>query len=105
MLRPIKQLSTKSLKSDFPGHDALEDVKALSKIPFDSPLGANACEIVNKSKTTTVVFAPEELTSLNHSYALQQSFQGYLCNSSDTGVIKKESAKKLVDSGIGYQHL
>ena len=34
-------------KADFPGHDALEDVKALSKILFDSPLGADACDIVN----------------------------------------------------------
>ena len=92
-------------KTDFPGHDALEDVKALSKILFDSPLGASACEIVNKSKTTTMESALEELTYLDHSYAIQQSFQGNLCNSSDTGVIKKGLAKKLADSGIGYQHL
>ena len=92
-------------KTDFPGHDALEDVKALSKILFDSPLGASACEIVNKSKTTTMESALEELNYLDHSYALQQSFQGNLCNSSDTGVIKKGLAKKLADSGIGYQHL
>ena len=92
-------------KADFPGHDALEDVKALSKILFDSPLGANACDIVNKSKTTTMQCALEELIYLDHCYALQQSFQGNLCNPSDTGVMKKGLAKKLADSGIGYQHL
>ena len=92
-------------KADFPGHDALEDVKALSKILFDSPLGANACDIVNKSKTTTMQCALEELIYLDHCYALQQSFQGNLCNPSDTGVMKKRLAKKLADSGIGYQHL
>ena len=52
-------------KADFPGHDALEDVKALSKVLFDSPLGANACRnIVNKSKTTTMESALEELIYL-----------------------------------------
>ena len=49
--------------------------------------------------------ALEELIYLDQCYALQQSFQGNLCNSSDTGVIKKGLAKKLADSGIGYQHL
>ena len=49
--------------------------------------------------------ALEELIYLDHSYALQQFFQGNLCNSFDTGVIKKGLAKKLADSGIGYKHL
>ena len=53
----------------------------------------------------TMESALEELIYLDHSYALQQSFQGNLCNSSDTGVIKKELEKKHADSGIGYQHL
>ena len=48
-------------KADFPGHDALGYVKALRKILFVSPLGANACDIVNKSKTTTMESALEEL--------------------------------------------
>ena len=92
-------------KPDFLGHDALEVVKALSKILFDSPLGANACHIVNKCKTTTMESALEELIYLDHSYALQQSFQGNLCNSSDTNVIIKGLMKKLADCGIGYQYL
>ena len=92
-------------KKDFAGHDAVEDVKALNKILFNSSLVAIACEIVNKSQTTTIQSALEQLIYLDHSFALQQSFQGKLCNSSNTGVIKKGLAKKLADSGIGYQHL
>lgn len=49
--------------------------------------------------------ALEELICVYHSYALQQSFQGSLCKSSDTGVIRKGLANKLADSAIGYQHL
>ena len=37
--------------------------------------------------------ALEELIYLDHGYALQQSFQGNLCNSSDTGVVKKGLTK------------
>ena len=92
-------------KKDFAGHDALEDVKALNKILFNSPLGATACEIVNKSKTTTIESALEQMIYLDHSFTLQQSFQGTLCNSCNTGTIKKGLAKKLADSGISYQHL
>ena len=66
-------------KADFPGHNAPEDDKALSRTLFDSPLGANACDIV-KSKTTTMESALEELIYLDHSYALQQSFQRNLFN-------------------------
>lgn len=92
-------------KKDFAGHDTLEDVKALNQILFDSPLGATVCEIVNKSRTTTIESAVKQMNYLDHSFALQQSFQGTLCNSSNTGVIKKGLAKKLADSGLGYQHL
>ena len=55
-------------KKDFAGHDALEDVKALNKILFNSPLGATACEIVNKSKTTTIESALEQMIYLDQFY-------------------------------------
>ena len=50
---------------------ALEDVKALSKLPFDSPLDANVCDIVNKSKTTKMESALEEVIYLDCCYALR----------------------------------
>ena len=40
---------------DFPGHNTAEHVTALSKTLLNIPLGISTCEIVNKSKTTTIV--------------------------------------------------
>ena len=46
---------------------------------------------------------------MDQTYSLQQSLIEKLCNSpsnsSDSGVISKALAKKLAESGIGYQHL
>ena len=49
--------------------------------------------------------AVQQMLYLDHSYSLQQSFQGTLGNSCNTGIIINGLAKKLADSGIGYKHL
>ena len=56
------------------------------------------------SKTMVIEYALEELIYLDHSYALQQSFQGNLYNSSDTGVIKKRLAKKVAAGTAAGDH-
>lgn len=53
----------------------------------------------------TLKSAVEQMLYLDHSYCLQQSFQGTLCNSRNPGIIKNGLAKKLADSGISYEHL
>ena len=95
MSRQIKQLYiNSSLTRDLQGYGAVEDVSALNKIIFQSPLGVNDGSIIE-----------DLLINLDNSYALQQSLIRKLCNSSGMGIISKVLAKKLADSGIGYKHL
>ena len=91
--------------TDFQCHDALEDVKALNKILFKSFLYLFSSTIVNKSGTTELNPAIEEMNFLHKSHALLKSFDGVISDSSQGGLMKKSIAKKLADSGIGYHHL
>lgn len=91
--------------TDFQCHDALEDVKALNRILFKSSLHLSTSTIVNKSGTTELSSAIEEMNYLDKSHALLKSFDGVISDSSQGGVMKKSIAKKLADSGIGYHHL
>ena len=91
--------------TDFQCHDALEDVKALNKILFKSSLHLSPSTIVNKSGTTELNPAIEEMNYLDESHALLKSFDGVISDSSQGGLMKKSIAKKLADSGIGYHHL
>ena len=91
--------------TDFQCHDALEDVKALNKILFKSSLHLSPSTIVNKSGTTELNPAIEEMNYLDKSHALLKSFDGVSSDSSQGGLMKQSIAKKLADSGIGYHHL
>ena len=91
--------------TDFPGHDALEDVKALKTIIFQSSLELSLSTIVKKSGTTELKSTIEELNYLDNTHALLKSFDNLIGDSSHRGVIKKSLAKKLGDSGLGYHHL
>ena len=46
---------------DFDIHDAVEDVKALTKFLFNSSIDTTAEEIINKSNTTSLSSAMEDL--------------------------------------------
>ena len=91
--------------TDFQCHDALEDVKALNKILFKSFLHLSPSTIVNKSGTTELNPAIEEMNYLDKSHALLKSFDGVSSDSSQGGLMKQSIAKKLADSGIGCHHL
>ena len=42
---------------------------------------------------------------LDRSHALLKSFDGIIGDPSEGGVMKKSTAKKLADSGLGFHHL
>ena len=87
--------------SDFDVHDAVEDVKALTKILFNSSIGTTTDEIINKSNTTTLSLAMKDLAYLDKSHSLLKSFDDVICS----GVLKMSLAKKLADSGLGLNEL
>jgi len=91
--------------SDFKGHDALEDVKALNKILFKSSLRLSRSTIVNKSNTVELKSAIEEMNYLDNGNTVLKSFDEVISGQPHKGVMKKSLAKKLADSGIGYNDL
>ena len=91
--------------TDFQGHDALEDEKALSKIPFKSWLQLSLSKIVNRSGTADINSAIADINYLDRSHALLKSFDGMVGDPSNGGVMKKSTAKKLADSGLGFHQL
>ena len=91
--------------SDFKGHDALEDAKALNKILFKSSLRLSRSTIVNNSNTVELKSAIEEMNYLDNSNTLLKSFDEVISDQPHKGVMKKSLAKKLADSGIGYNDL
>ena len=59
--------------TDFQGHDALEDVKALSKILYKSSLQLSLSKIVNKSGTTDINSAIGDMNYLDRSHGRQSN--------------------------------
>ena len=87
--------------SDFNSHDAVEDVKALTKILFNSSIATTVSEIINKSNTAKLSSAMEDLAYLDTSHRLLKSFDEVI----RSGVVKRSLAKRLADSGIGLNDL
>jgi len=75
--------------SDFDVHDAVEDVKALTKILFNSSVGTTTDEIINKRNTTTLSLAMKDLAYLDKSHSLLKSFDDVICS----GILKMSLAK------------
>ncbi|KAK2547312.1 hypothetical protein P5673_032813 [Acropora cervicornis] len=93
------------LRGDLQGHDALEDVKALNKILFKSSLQLSLSKIVNKSGTIDINSAIGDMNYLDRSHALLKSLDEIIGDPSEGKVMKKSTAKKLADSGLGFHHL
>ena len=70
--------------SDFNSHGAVEDVKALTKIFFNSSIATTTSEIINKSNTTKLSSAMKDLAYLDTSHRLLKSLQASRpCGTSD----------------------
>ena len=88
----------------FPAHDAMEDVKALRRIVFDSRL--NISEDMLTENMSTTQYAENDMKYLDRRYELLQTFRGTLYHPTNAEFpIKQQIAEKIAGSGISYQDL
>ena len=111
---PSEQFGRSSLGSlysalfdhSFPAHDALEDVKALRRVLFQSKLALTEEMLVSKSNVVSCESAFAHLQIHDRCYVRLQTFSGNLYDPvNDKGIIKKAMANKIAGSGIAYQDL
>lgn len=98
-------LYTHLFKEQFDAYDALEDVRALRKILFESSLSLSRKYIVETSSVTSVSHAVENMLHLNRRHELLLTFSGKLFNATDTGPIKRSMAQNISDSSLSYDEL
>ena len=89
----------------FEAHDALEDVLALRRVLFQSPLQLTVAEIINKSNIKSTSFAFEDMQFLDDRFERIQTFKNNLCSQGDDGLVKQTVIQKIAESGISYQDL
>jgi len=94
----------KIFNKSFPAHDAMEDVKALSKILFNSSL--NICDEMLTESMSTYLHAENDMKYLDHRHAQLQTFKGKLFHPTDASFpVKQQIVEKFAESGLSYQHL
>ena len=99
-------LHTHLFKEQSNAHDALEDVRALRRIIFDSPLNLSKQSIVENSGVTNLSHAVENMKYLHGRHELFFTFSDKLFNSSDdNGPIKRSMAQNITGSGLSYDDL
>ena len=99
-------LYTHLFNKQFDAHDALEDVRALRRIIFDSSLNLSRKTIVENSNVTAVSHALENMLYLDRRHELLQTFRNKLFNESDeNGPITKSTAQNIAGSGLSYNDL
>ena len=90
---------------EFDAHDALEDVRALRRILFDSPLNLSTEDIVKRSSVTSVSHAIENMY-LDRRHELLLTFSNKLFNASDNnGPVKKALVQNIAGSSLSYNDL
>ena len=88
----------------FPAHDAMEDVRALRRIVFDSRL--NISEDMLTENMSTTQYAENDMKYLDRRYELLQTFRGTLYHPTNAEFpIKQQIAEKIAGSGISYRDL
>ncbi len=89
--------------ADFPAHDAEEDVKALRRVVFESPLAITAEQLLSHSVTTTSISKIDVFYGKKH--VLLLSMKGKLYHQYKEGPVTKGMASKIAESGLGYSDL
>ena len=99
-------LYTHLFNEQFDAHDALEDVRALRRILFDSHLSLSKKTIVENSSVTSVSQAVENMLYLDRRHELLLTFSNKLFDASDdNGPIKRSMAQNIAGSGLSYDDL
>jgi hypothetical protein len=91
-------------KEEFNAHDALEDVKALSKILFHSSLQVTVQQILEHGRPTTVEDAIKYVQFLNQRHAIVQTNK-QMAYSNGQNVLSKNMKLKLAENGIPFETL
>ncbi|XP_068756051.1 uncharacterized protein [Montipora capricornis] len=90
----------------FDAHDALEDVRALHKILFDSPLNLTIAQIVNNSNLKPCYHAFADMQFLDERFKRMQTFKCKLYQpKTDDGAVKQRIVQKIAESGLAYHDL
>ena len=92
-------------KEQFDANDALEDVKALRKILFESSLSLSRKNIIENSSVISAPHAVANMLYLDQRHELLLTFSDNLFNVTDTGPIKRSMAQNIADSGLSYDDL
>ena len=99
-------LYTHLFNEQFDAHDALEDVRALRKIIFESPLHLSRKTLVDNSNVTSVSDALEDMLYLDRRHELLLTFNNKMFNEcNDNGAITRSMAQKIAGSGLSYDDL
>ena len=83
----------------------MEDVLALRRVLFQSPLKVAVADIVNNSNIKSTSFAYEDMQFLNECLERMQTFKEKLYSQGDDGLVKQTVIQKISESGISYQDL
>ena len=83
----------------FNAHDALEDVRALHKILFDSPLKLTIAQIVNNSNLKPCSHAFDDMQFLDERFERMQTFTNFTIHKLTMDRSNKESYRKLLKAG------
>ena len=90
----------------FNAHDALEDVRAVHKILFDSPLKLTISQIINNSNLKPCSHAFDDMRFLDEHFERMQTFRYKLYHpQTDDGPVKQRVIQKIAESGLAYQDL
>ena len=92
-------------KEQFHVHDALEDVRRLRKILFESSLSLSRKNIVENSSVISAPHAVANMLYLDQRHEPLLTFSDNLFNVTDTGPIKRSMAQNIADSGLSYDDL
>ena len=99
-------LYTHLFQEQFDAHDALQNVRALRRIIFASPLNLSRKAIVENSSVTGVLHALEDVLYLDRRHEPLLTFSDQLFDAShDNGPIKRSMAQNIAVSGLSYDDL
>ena len=100
-------LYTHLFNKQFDAHDALEDVRALRRIIFDSSLNFCRKTIVENSNVTAVSHALENMLYLDRLHELLQTFRNKLLMKAMKTVqlLLKSMAQNIAGGGLSYNDL
>ena len=91
-------------KQQFNAHDALEDVKALSKILFHSSLKVTVQQILEHSGSTTVEDVINDVQFLDQRHVIVQTYK-QMSYPDGRNVLSENMKIKLAENGISIETL